>query len=73
MRLHTPVIEGVGYVVSILSVALLGRVAWVGAEGQTSLQALITLGVILSIVGMALRWSVWLRRHDKHRHKGHKH
>ena len=69
-RVRTPVLEGTGYIISILSVAILGRVAWTGAAGQAELQLLIILGVMLSVLGMSLRWYVWNRRR---RHKGHKH
>jgi hypothetical protein len=69
-RVRSPVLEGSGYLISILSVAILARVAWLGAASQPRLQNLIILGVALSVLGMALRWYVWTRRR---RHKGHKH
>ena len=67
-HLRSPFIEGTGYVISMLSVAVLARVAWIGARSDTILQGLIALGVILSLLGMVLRWYVWNRRHRK-RHK----
>jgi hypothetical protein len=70
MSRRSRAIEGVGYIVSILSVALLARVAWIGAQDDFALKSLVALGAALSIFGMMLRWYVFSRRH---RHKRHKH
>jgi hypothetical protein len=45
-----------GYVVSTLSVLLLGYVAWTTAEEDTILRLAIIAGVAGSIMGMLLRW-----------------
>jgi membrane protein DedA with SNARE-associated domain len=48
--------KGLGYLVSTLSVILLGIVAWKSASEQPLLFACLILGMIASVVGMALRW-----------------
>ena len=48
--------KGLGYLVSALSVILLGIVAWKSASEQPLLFACLVLGMIASVVGMALRW-----------------
>ena len=48
--------RGLGYLVSIISVLLLGAVAWPKPdEPRWKLLALVA-GMVLSIVGMGLRW-----------------
>lgn len=48
--------KGLGYLVSTLSVTLLGIVAWKSASEQPLLFACLLLGMAASIAGMALRW-----------------
>jgi hypothetical protein len=48
--------KGFGYLVSTLSVVLLGIVAWKSASGQPLLFACLILGMIASVAGMTLRW-----------------
>lgn len=48
--------KGLGYLVSALSVILLGIVAWKSASEQPLLFACLLLGMAASIVGMGLRW-----------------
>ena len=48
-------LKSFGYLVSILSVAILGAVAWRSASDDGLRLALI-LGMGLSILGMVLRW-----------------
>ena len=48
--------KGLGYLVSTLSVVLLGIVAWKGASEQPLLLACLVAGMTASVVGMALRW-----------------
>lgn len=68
MNQRYPVIEGFGYFVSILSVVFLAMAAWLTAQGRPALRAFIIAGAALSVVGMALRWYVWWRRHGgRHR------
>ena len=47
---------GVGYALSIVSVALLAWVAWPAAGEDRALVAAVIAGAALSVVGMALRW-----------------
>ena len=48
--------KGLGYLVSTLSVLLLGIVAWQGAREEPLLFACLILGMIASVAGMGLRW-----------------
>ncbi len=48
-------VKSIGYVISTISVALLGIVAWEAAD-EGWMRLLVILGVLASIVGMALRW-----------------
>jgi hypothetical protein len=52
---------GLGYVISTISVLLLGAVAWKTAAEDPWLMAALILGMLLSVVGMVIRW----RAHDK--------
>ena len=49
-------LKGLGYLVSTLSVILLGIVAWKGASEHAALQACLIAGMLTSIAGMFLRW-----------------
>lgn len=54
--------KGLGYLVSIVSVFFLGAVAWPGPEDPAwQLPALIA-GMVLSIVGMGLRYVAHLKQ-----------
>ena len=60
--------KGLGYLVSTLSVILLGIVAWKSASEQPVLFACLILGMAASIAGMALRWiSHRIEQKDKER------
>lgn len=48
--------KGLGYLVSTLSVILLGIVAWKSAAEQPLLFACLIGGMTASVLGMALRW-----------------
>ena len=48
--------KGLGYLVSAISVALLGIVSWKSASEQPLLFACLLLGMAASIAGMGLRW-----------------
>jgi len=48
--------KGLGYLVSAISVVLLGIVAWKSASEQPLLFACLLLGMAASIAGMGLRW-----------------
>lgn len=54
-----------GYVVSIISVMLLGLAGWEGASKHPSTAAALILGMATSIAGMALRWISFLRDHRR--------
>jgi hypothetical protein len=49
-------LKGLGYLVSTLSVALLGIVGWKSASEQPLLFACLILGMLASVAGMGLRW-----------------
>lgn len=63
---HETVMEwamrGLGYLVSILSVVLLGLVAWPGPDEPRWHIVVILAGMALSIAGMGLRWLDSLRQ-----------
>lgn len=48
--------KGLGYLVSSVSVVLLGIVAWKSALEQPLLFACLIGGMLASVLGMALRW-----------------
>ncbi|HMG45860.1 MAG TPA: hypothetical protein VK614_00165 [Allosphingosinicella sp.] len=56
--------KGLGYLISAVSVILLGIVAWKSASEQPLLFACLILGMIASVAGMALRW-IWHRIDQK--------
>ena len=49
-------LKGLGYLVSTVSVLLLGVVSWKSASEQPLLFICMILGMLSSIVGMGLRW-----------------
>lgn len=49
-------LKGLGYLTSTVSVALLGAVSWKAATEHRSLMICLLLGMVLSVVGMMLRW-----------------
>jgi hypothetical protein len=50
------VLKTVGYLISTVSVGLLGLAAWPGAA-KAGLLAALVLGMIASVAGMACRWA----------------
>jgi protein-S-isoprenylcysteine O-methyltransferase Ste14 len=62
-------VESIGYIISTVSVILLGIVAWQGAPAHGWLRAALFTGVLLAIAGMLLRWYVYWKRHGRHHHK----
>ena len=50
-------IKTAGYLVSTLSVILLGIVSWKAVQESPVLMACLIGGVVASILGMALRWA----------------
>jgi len=49
-------LKGAGYLTSTASVGLLGAVSWKAASQDLWLTICLILGVVLSVVGMMLRW-----------------
>ena len=49
-------LKGLGYLVSTLSVLLLGILSWKSASEQPLLLVCLILGMLASISGMGLRW-----------------
>jgi hypothetical protein len=49
-------LKGAGYLTSTASVALLGAVSWKSAVASPWLMTCLVSGILLSIVGMMLRW-----------------
>jgi hypothetical protein len=49
-----------GYLISTISVLLLGAVAWTGTADHPEFRILLVLGMATSIAGMFLRWLSYL-------------
>jgi len=49
-------IKTLGYLVSTVSVILLGVVSWKSASADPMLMAALIGGMLASVIGMALRW-----------------
>jgi uncharacterized membrane protein len=59
----TPLLlKTIGYLVSTISVLLLGAVAWTSVDDDLALRGCIILGVLASIGGMGLRWASFFVR-----------
>jgi len=55
--MQTPnLVKTTGYLVSTISVILLGAVAWKGAKDNAVLLTCLIAGMAASIIGMLLRW-----------------
>ncbi|HEY9217906.1 MAG TPA: hypothetical protein VIO94_07655 [Phenylobacterium sp.] len=54
-------LKGLGYLVSTVSVLLLGLVAWDGTKGDEGLRLALIGGMAASILGMLLRWAAHRR------------
>ena len=52
----TSQLKGAGYLVSALSVILLGAVSWHATRGQPWMRGMLIAGMATSVVGMVLRW-----------------
>jgi hypothetical protein len=50
-------LTGIGYALSIVSVALLAWVAWPAPGEDRALVGAVMAGAVLSVIGMALRWA----------------
>jgi hypothetical protein len=49
-------LKTLGYLISSVSVTLLGIVAWSGASEHPALMGALILGMAASVLGMLLRW-----------------
>ena len=58
-------LTGIGYVLSIVSVALLAWVAWPVPGEHRGLIGAIIAGAVLSVIGMALRWAAHIVQNRK--------
>jgi membrane protein DedA with SNARE-associated domain len=58
--------KALGYLISSVSVLLLGAVAWSGTADKPTMRLCLILGMIASILGMAARW-ISFRRDEKPR------
>lgn len=54
-------LQGLGYLISTMSVVLLGAVAWESARDDANLLLALIVGVAASILGMLLRWLSFLQ------------
>ena len=57
----------IGYLISTISVLLLGYVSWQGAKTDPQLQTVLLFGMLASVLGMFLRW---LTYREKKKPKG---
>jgi hypothetical protein len=65
------VLKTFGYLVSTLSVVLLGIVSWKSAIETPALMAPLVLGMATAILGMLLRWCAYLIEHrERKRQEG---
>jgi len=58
-------LTGIGYALSIVSVALLAWVAWPAPDEDRALVGAVIAGAALSVVGMALRWGAHIVQNRK--------
>ena len=50
-------LKSYGYLISIVSVLLLGTVAWKSASEDTAMLVCLILGMVSSVAGMGMRWA----------------
>jgi hypothetical protein len=62
------VLKTAGYLISTISVLLLGAVAWTGTADHPEFRILLILGMATSIAGMVLRWLSYL--HEQREKQG---
>lgn len=63
VRVQAKALKSLGYLVSTVSVLLLGIVAWIGIAQHPTLRLLLLGGMATAIAGMVLRWLSY--REDK--------
>ena len=56
-------LKTLGYLVSSVSVLLLGWVTWDSTSDEPTLRFALLAGMAASILGMLLRWTSFLREH----------
>lgn len=56
MTIRPAVIKTSGYLISSVSVMVLGAVAWKSASKDPVLLACLIVGMLLSVIGMICRW-----------------
>ncbi len=54
-----------GYLISTISVLLLGAVAWTATAAQPAMRILLVLGMATAIAGMFLRWLSYRHEREK--------
>jgi membrane protein DedA with SNARE-associated domain len=54
-------LQGLGYLISGLSVLMLGAVAWQAARADDTLFLALVAGMVASLIGMLLRWLSFLQ------------
>lgn len=59
-----------GYLISAISVLLLGAVAWTGTAEHPAMRILLILGMVTSIAGMFLRWLSYQRELREKQERG---
>ena len=50
-------LKSLGYLISTMSVLLLGAVAWESVAEEPAMRAVLILGMATAVIGMALRWA----------------
>lgn len=55
-KLAPAIIKSAGYLISIVSVGLLGAVSWKSATHEPFLRWALIFGMVFSVLGMILRW-----------------
>ncbi|MBZ6075895.1 hypothetical protein [Microvirga puerhi] len=58
-------IKSIGYLISCLSVALLGIVSWKSASEQLVLMLCLIFGMLTSVIGMGMRWLSYQLEHKQ--------
>lgn len=65
MKIATAMLKTLGYLISTLSVLLLGAAAWSGASRHPLTLAALILGMAASIAGMGCRWWTYMLEHRR--------
>ena len=60
-------LKTLGYLISILSVLMLGAVSWKATETDMTLRLCLLVGMATSVLGMILRWLSFLQERRKAR------